>query len=71
MWKTVKLGEACLVRRGTTITKKQTVEGEVPVIGGGTKPTYFHNEPNRDANCITVSGSGASAGSRSELAILS
>ena len=62
MWKTVKLGEACLVRRGTTITKKQTVEGEVPVIGGGTKPTYFHNESNRAANCITVSGSGASAG---------
>lgn len=62
MWKTVKLGEACLVRRGTTITKKQTVEGDVPVIGGGTKPTYFHNEPNRAANCISVSGSGASAG---------
>ena len=62
MWKTVKLGEVCLVRRGTTITKKQTVEGDVPVIGGGTKPTYFHNEPNRAANCISVSGSGASAG---------
>ena len=62
MWRTVRLGEACLVRRGTTITKKQTVGGEVPVIGGGTKPTYFHNEPNRAANCITVSGSGASAG---------
>lgn len=62
MWKTVKLGEACLVRRGTTITKKHAVEGDVPVIGGGTKPTYFHNEPNRAANCITVSGSGASAG---------
>jgi type I restriction enzyme, S subunit len=62
MWKTVNLGEACLVRRGTTITKKHAVEGDVPVIGGGTKPTYFHNEPNRAASCITVSGSGASAG---------
>ena len=62
MWKRVKLGDECLVRRGTTITKKQTIEGEVPVIGGGMKPTYFHNEPNRAANCITVSGSGASAG---------
>ena len=57
-----KLGEICIVRRGTTITKKQTIEGEVPVIGGGTKPTYFHNESNRKANCITISGSGASAG---------
>ena len=62
MWKTVNLGEACLVRRGTTITKEHAVEGDVPVIGGGTKPTYFHNEPNRAASCITVSGSGASAG---------
>lgn len=62
MRRTVKLGEACLVRRGTTITKKNTTEGNVPVIGGGTKPTYFHNESNREANCITISGSGASAG---------
>jgi len=60
--KMVKLGEACYVRRGTTITKKQTIEGNVPVIGGGIKPTYFHNESNRMAGCITVSGSGASAG---------
>ena len=59
MWKTVKLGEICNVRRGTTITKKNTVDGAVPVIGGGTKPTYFHNEANRNAGCITVSGSGS------------
>ena len=62
LWKTVKLGEICNVRRGTTITKKNTVDGAVPVIGGGTKPTYFHNEANRNAGCITVSGSGARAG---------
>ncbi len=62
MWRTAKLGDVCLVRRGTTITKKQTVEGSVPVVGGGTKPTYYNNHANREANCITVSGSGASAG---------
>ena len=62
MWRTVTLGDVCLVRRGTTITKSQTTDGNVPVIGGGTKPTYYHNEANRDPNCITVSGSGASAG---------
>ena len=61
-WEVKALGEVCIVKRGTTITKKQTIDGEVPVIGGGTKPTYFHNQPNRDANCITISGSGASAG---------
>jgi len=57
-----KLGDILNVRRGTTITKKDTVEGDVPVIGGGTKPTYYHNKPNRDGGCITISGSGASAG---------
>ena len=62
IWNTAKLGDACFVRRGTTIPKKNAVEGDVPVIGGGTKPTYFHNEPNREAGCITISGSGASAG---------
>ena len=62
MIKFVKLGEACFVRRGTTITKKQTKKGNVPVIAGGRKATYFHNKHNREAGTITVSGSGASAG---------
>ena len=61
-WETVKLGDVTAVSRGTTITKKQTVDGNIPVIGGGIKPTYFHNEFNRDAGVITISGSGASAG---------
>lgn len=61
-WETAKLGDVTEVSRGTTITKKQTVHGDIPVIGGGMKPTYFHNEFNRDAGVITISGSGASAG---------
>ena len=62
MIKFVKLGDACFVRRGTTITKKQTKKGNVPVIAGGRKATYFHNKQNRESGTITVSGSGASAG---------
>ena len=62
MYETKKLGKVLKVRRGTTITKRQTIEGEIPVIGGGIKPTYYHNVANRKKNCITVSGSGASAG---------
>ena len=58
----VKLGDACLVRRGTTITRKQTKKGNVPVIAGGRQATYFHNQHNRKPGTITVSGSGASAG---------
>jgi len=62
MIKFVKLADVCLVRRGTTITRKQTKKGNVPVIAGGRKATYFHNEHNRESDTITVSGSGASAG---------
>lgn len=61
-WTTKKLGEVCNVQKGTTITQKSAIKGNIPVIGGGTKPTYYHNEANRNANCITVSGSGANAG---------
>ena len=58
MWATEKLGEVCSVRRGTSITKKHAVEGKVPVIAGGTKPAYYHNQANRNADCTTISGSG-------------
>ena len=61
-WPVKKLGDLCVVRRGTTITQKDAIEGPVPVVGGGIKPTYFHNFANRSENTITVSGSGASAG---------
>lgn len=47
------------IQKGSTITAKNAVHGNVPVIAGGTKPAYFHNESNRAANAITVSASGA------------
>ena len=62
MVKFVKLGDVCLVRRGTSITRKDTIEGTIPVIAGGRKATYHHNKQNRDSGTITISGSGASAG---------
>ncbi len=58
----VKLGEVCTFKRGQTITAKQAVKGNVPVVAGGQKPSYFHNQSNRKAECITVAGSGAYAG---------
>jgi type I restriction enzyme, S subunit len=61
-WEVRPLGEVCEVRRGTTITQKTTLPGEVPVIAGGISPAYFHTVANRPANTITVSGSGAGAG---------
>lgn len=56
------LGEVCEMKRGSTITANQTEDGDIPVIAGGQKPAYFHNQSNRDGKNITVAGSGAYAG---------
>lgn len=57
-----KIGDICEVKRGTTITQKNAIEGTIPVVAGGIKPTYYHNKPNRLGETITISGSGANAG---------
>lgn len=56
------LGEICNIRRGSTITKAQTIQGNIPVVAGGITPTYYHNKANREKNTISVSASGANAG---------
>jgi len=58
----VRLDSVALLSKGTTITAKNSVPGEIPVIAGGKKPAYFHNEANRKPKCVTVSASGAYAG---------
>ena len=58
----VKLGDVADIRRGQAISKKETVEGNIPVIAGGQQPAYYHNESNRTGEQITVAGSGAYAG---------
>jgi type I restriction enzyme S subunit len=60
--KTYKLGEVCELSKGKTITRATTREGQVPVIGGGLGPTYFHDVDNRKPPVITISASGANAG---------
>jgi len=57
-----ELGEVCKFQRGTSITQKDVTDGDVPVIAGGQKPSYYHNKPNRIGETIAVSGSGAYAG---------
>ena len=59
-WK--KLGEVCSFHRGNTITAKNAIDGNIPVIAGGQKPSYYHNESNRTGESITIAGSGAYAG---------
>lgn len=58
----VKLGDCCSFKRGTTITAKNAIPGDVPVLAGGQKPAYYHNEANRTGEAIVVAGSGAYAG---------
>jgi type I restriction enzyme M protein len=50
------------IKKGKSITKSQTVDGNIPVIAGGQNPAYYHNEANREGNVLTVSASGAYAG---------
>jgi len=50
------------LKRGTSITKKSIKEGDIPVIAGGQKPAYYHNQSNRTGETIVVAGSGAYAG---------
>ncbi len=57
-----ELGEVCEFQRGRTITQRDAIDGEVPVIAGGQNPSYYHNTPNRTGETIAVSGSGAYAG---------
>ena len=58
----VPLGEVCEIKKGSVITRKEVVEGSIPVIAGGQKPSAFHNVANRTGETVTVSASGAYAG---------
>ena len=58
----MKLGNVAEFKRGIPITRKDVVEGDVPVVAGGRKPAYFHNKFNREGETIAVAWSGAHAG---------
>ena len=57
-----KKGLIAKVKKGRNITFEQAVEGDIPVVGGGLEPTYYHNKANVSAPVITISASGANAG---------
>lgn len=58
----LKLEEAAFINKGTYITKKQVIPGNIPVILGGVEPAYWHSESNHDGEGIVISRSGANAG---------
>ena len=57
-----RLGDVSEIKRGTSITKKNIINGDIPVVAGGKKPAYYHNESNRSGQTIVIAGSGAYAG---------
>lgn len=57
-----KLADVCNFNRGTSLVSKNAKSGNIPVISGGQKPAFYHNEANRTGTTITVAGSGAYAG---------
>lgn len=61
-WEVKLLNNIIEIKRGITITEKQTTLGTIKVVAAGLTYSYLHGESNRTANCITVSGSGANAG---------
>ncbi len=46
-------------QKGTTITEREVINGNIPVVAGGKKEAYYHNVANRKANTITISASGS------------
>jgi type I restriction enzyme M protein len=60
--KLLSLIDIAEIRKGTSITKSKTKDGNIPVIAGGQTPAYYHDEANRNGNIITISASGAYSG---------
>lgn len=61
-WTPSRLVQLAEFKRGKTITKKDAIEGVIPVVAGGLEPAYYCNKSNTAERVITVSGSGANAG---------
>jgi type I restriction enzyme S subunit len=61
-WAGDTFGSFTTAKRGRMITKKDTIEGIIPVVAGGMEPAYYHNQSNVDAPVVTISASGANAG---------
>ena len=61
-WEKTCLGDLVCFKRGKTITKKEIIEGNIPVVAGGIEPAYYCNKSNTGNRVITISASGANAG---------
>ncbi len=60
-YKEFDLIELAYIQKGQSITSKDVIRGNYPVVGGGQTSPYTHNKYNYQ-NIITISASGAYAG---------
>jgi type I restriction-modification system DNA methylase subunit/restriction endonuclease S subunit len=56
------LGEVCEFQNGSQLDKKDIVEGNIPIFGGGVKIVGFHNSHNRNGNETIICGTGVYSG---------
>lgn len=61
-FKEIRLSTIATIEKGQSITSKEIIEGEYPVIAGGQSSPYSHNHYNYKGNIITISASGAYSG---------
>lgn len=58
----IELGEIAHLIKGTSLSSKNVIDGDYPVIAGGQTSPYNHHIYNFDGESITVSASGAYSG---------
>lgn len=58
----VNLSNIAFITKGSALTSKEVVPGDIPVIAGGQTSPFSHSESNFTGDVITVSASGAYAG---------
>ena len=59
----IRLDDVCEIKKGTQLNKdKLNNKGKYPVINGGQEPSGYWHEYNVNANTITISQGGNSAG---------
>jgi type I restriction-modification system DNA methylase subunit/uncharacterized C2H2 Zn-finger protein len=52
------LGEVCEFQNGSQLDKKDIIEGNIPIFGGGVKIVGYHSSYNRNGNETIVCGTG-------------
>ena len=52
------VGEYVIPKRGKSLSAKNAIRGDVPVVAGGLEPAFYHNSANTKSPVITISASG-------------